>query len=90
MSDHLAELRQALQDYAPADPAADNGVLKGYVVIGVWSTADGDEWMTLVAGNINDETPPVWDIKGWLTHTLDRADDVWTTRSIDDREDGDD
>ena len=89
MSQHLEELRRALQDYVPSDPTEDNGVLTGYIVVATWSTADGNEWITRTAGSINDTAPAVWTIKGLLQHALDRADEDWMTRADEDEADDD-
>lgn len=70
MSDHLADLREALQEHVPND-GDDLGVLTGYVVVAQWSDGDSGEWLTRTAGTINDEGASLWAVKGWLQHSLD-------------------
>lgn len=71
---HLSDLREALQAHLPSETDGDSlGVLTGFVVVAQWSAPDGDIWLTKTAGDINDEGPPIWTVKGWLFHALDTA-----------------
>jgi hypothetical protein len=72
VTDHLADLRTSLQEHLP-NPGDDLGVLTGYVVIAQWNAGDGSEWLTKTAGDINDDGPAIWTIKGWLYHALETA-----------------
>lgn len=72
MSGHLSDLRSALQEHLPND-GDDLGVLTGYVVVAQWSDGEGDIWLTKTAGDINDDGPPTWTVKGWLYHALETA-----------------
>jgi hypothetical protein len=65
-----AVIRQALQDQLPLEPG-ELGVLRRWVVVAEWSDADGREWITRSAGDINDEGPSIWSIKGLLYHSLE-------------------
>lgn len=71
--DHRRAVREALQDHIPSN-GDDIGVLTGYVVVAQWSDPAGREWLTQTTGNINDETPAPWTVKGWLGHALDTHD----------------
>lgn len=75
-ADKLEAIRFAVQD-AINDASDDNlGVLTGYIVISQWTDGDDDYLMT-VAGDINDRGASVWQIKGWLNHTLDNITDFF-------------
>ncbi len=68
--EHLRDLREALEEHLPNDGES-LGLLTGYVVIAQFSEADGQVWLTKTAGDINDEGPPIWTVKGWLWHALE-------------------
>lgn len=70
--DDVAQQLEELADGADA-PESELGVLTGYVVIAQWRGADGGEWLTKTAGDINDEPPAIWTVKGLLYHALDTA-----------------
>jgi hypothetical protein len=70
----LPKLREALQSTVNhEDEEFDGAVLTGYVVIAEWAKPDGTRWLTKTAGDLNDEGPGVWTVKGWLYHALDTA-----------------
>jgi hypothetical protein len=62
-------LREALQGHLAADD--DLGVLRKYVIVAEWTDGDGNEWITRTAGDLNDEAPSVWSVKGMLWHALE-------------------
>lgn len=64
----LPALREAIQEMGGEE---DLGVLRKYVVVAEWTDGDGNEWITRTAGDLNDEGPSIWAIKGMLWHTLD-------------------
>ena len=72
MSEELRRIREALEgpvrEYAEVE-----GVLTGFVVLAEWSAPDGQRWITKTAGDVNDEGPAIWTVKGWLYHALDTA-----------------
>jgi hypothetical protein len=72
VSDELRHLREAIEP-AIREHADMEGVLTGFVVIAEWSEPDGDRWITKTAGDLNDDGPPIWTVKGWLYHALDTA-----------------
>lgn len=74
MSYDLPKLREALQATLNEDDEDfDGAVITGYVVIAEWSASDGERWLSRAAGDLNDEGPPIWTVKGWLYHALDTA-----------------
>jgi hypothetical protein len=56
--------------------------LVGYTIVAEWAGIEGRRWLTHTAGDLNDEGPPIWTVKGWLCHSLDNADD----RSVDEED----
>lgn len=85
MSEYLAELRELLQDHLTTqEDCTELGVLRGYVVLAEWSDSDGLQWITSTAGDINDDAPAIWTVKGWLYHALEMD-----TRHHDEDDDGD-
>lgn len=74
MSYDLPQLREALQQSINHDdPQFDGAMLTGYVVVAEWAMPDGERWLTKTAGDLNDDGPSIWTVKGWLCHALETA-----------------
>lgn len=84
MSYDLPQIRSALQRTINHDDEEfDGAILTGYVVIAEWHKPDGSKWLTKTAGDLNDDGPPLWTVKGWLAHALETAQ-----RDADEADDG--
>jgi len=76
--DKLYAIREAVQDAIKDASADDVGVMTGYIVISQWTDGE-DDFLLTIAGDINDRGASVWQIKGWLNHTLDNIADYFGT-----------
>ena len=74
--DKLEAVRTAVQDAIKEASDDEVGVMTGYIVISQWTDGEDDYLMT-IAGDINDRGASVWQIKGWLNHTLDNIADYF-------------
>jgi len=72
----LQEIRHGLAEQVPAtwEDDGEEAVLVGYVIVAEWAGTEGKRWLTATAGDINDEEPAPWTVKGWLGHALDNAE----------------
>lgn len=69
----LEKVRECLTTALPETFDADDSedvVLVGYVIVAEWADTGGRRWLTLTAGDINDEEPAEWTIGGWLQHAM--------------------
>lgn len=61
---------EAVQASAAGDEDIDGAVLVGWVTVAEFMDPSGEKWLSLVAGDARGETPPIWQIQGYLHNML--------------------